>query len=281
MQSTIVAILATRSVRAAWCLGALLAPAAWAAEAPASPAPPRPAFEGAIGLQYNNTPEFTGSDLRKNSLAPGLYLRWGRFSVATASNFVNRHDDEVIRGVGADLLQSDHVRVQLGLRYDPGRPASTSAALALFDPVRSTLRARLALVWQPTPAWRLGAGWNNDLLGRKGGALVDFSVGREFRLSQRTRWSLGSGITWADERYMMGRFGVGPEAAQRTGKPAYVPGAGWRDIGLSTQLRTDIDKRWSVWAGGGVSRLLGPTLDSPLVLRASAANAGAGFAWRF
>lgn len=268
------------------CLGALLtgalAPSLRAQEAvPLPPQQPRPAFEGAIGLQLNNGPEFTGSDLRKTSLVPGLYLRWGRISVATAGNFRTRHDDEVVRGLGAELLQRDHLRVQLGLRYDPGRATSVSSALAGLDPVRSTVRARLSVVWQPQPRWRLAWSWNNDVLARKGGGIVDVSVAHEWRLSERTRWSLGGAASWADERYMLARFGISPEAAARTGRPAYDPGAGWRDVALTTQLITDIDRRWSVWASGSLSRLVGPAKESPLTALDTQAAVGAGFAWRF
>jgi len=265
----------------ALCCG--LSVLAWAEEAPAaSEAPsPRAHFEGALGLQLNNSPQYQGSDLRKTSLRPGLYLRWGRFTVATASNFVTRHDDEVVRGIGAELVQRDNLRVQLGLRWDQGRKTSTSADLEQLDDVRATVRARVSAAWNPARDWNVGAGWSNDVLGRKGGALVDFSLSHDFHLSQRTQLTLGTGISWGDERYMLARFGVSPAAAARTGKPAYDPGAGWRDVSLTTQVRTDIDRRWSVWGGASVSRLLGPTLDSPLTKQRTQAVAGAGFAWRF
>ncbi len=262
-------------------LGAAWPPAARAQVEPPPLPGPRPNFEGAIGLQLNASPQYQGSDLRKVSLTPGIYLRWGRFSVATSGNFVTRHDDEVVRGVGAELVQRDDLRVQLGLRYDPGRKTHVSAGLGQLDNVRSTVRARLSAVWQPSHDWRLGAGWSNDILGRKGGALVDFGVAREFRLGRRSALSVGASLSWADERYMFGRFGISPEAAARSGKPAYDPGAGWRDMALNAQVRTDIDRRWSVWVGGNLSRLLGPVVDSPLTQRATQATAGAGFAWRF
>jgi len=256
---------------------------AWAQEAPAaSEAPsPRAHFEGALGLQLNNSPQYQGSGLRKTSFKPGLYLRWGRFTVATASNFVTRHDDEVVRGLGAELIQRDNLRVQLGLRWDPGRKTSASTDLDQLDEVRSTVRARVSAAWNPARDWNVGAGWSNDVLGRKGGGLVDFSLSHDFHLSPRTQLTLGTGISWGDERYMLARFGVSPAAAARTGKPAYDPGAGWRDVSLTTQVRTDIDRRWSVWGGASVSRLLGPTLDSPLTMQRTQAVAGAGFAWRF
>ena len=262
-------------------LGAALPLVARAQEEPPPKPGPRPNFEGAIGLQLNSSPQYQGSDLRKVSPKPGIYLRWGRFSVATSSNFVTRHDDEVVRGLGAELVQRDDLRVQLGLRYDPGRKTKVSTDLAQLDDVRDTVRARISMVWQPARHWRFSAGWSNDILGRDGGALVDFGVAREFRLSQRSVLSVGTGLAWGDRQYMQSRFGISPAAAARSGKPAYAPTGGLRDVAVNVQVRTDLNRQWSVWGGANLSRLLGPTLDSPLTMKTTQATAGVGFAWRF
>jgi len=245
-------------------------------------AEPERAWEGAIGLQLSNSPEYAGSDQRKFSVRPGIYLRWGRYAIATGGNYVTRHnDDEIVRGVTADLVKRDDLRARLGLRYDQGRKTSDSGELAQLDEVRATLRARLSVVWEPVRDWRFGAGWSNDILGRDGGAVVDFGLARDFRPSQRSFVSIGTSVSWADEKYMRARFGISPEAAARSGKPAYDPGAGLRDVALTAQWRTDIDRSWTVWVSGGVSRLLGPTVDSPLTLQAGQAAVGVGAAWHF
>ena len=262
-------------------LGAALPLVARAQEEPPPKPGPRPNFEGAIGLQLNSSPQYQGSDLRKISPKPGIYLRWGRFSVATSSNFVTRYDDEVVRGLGAELVQRDDLRVQLGLRYDPGRKTKVSTDLAQLDDVRDTIRARISMVWQPARHWRFSAGWSNDILGRDGGALVDFGVAREIRLSQRSVLSVGTGLAWGDRQYMQARFGISPAAAARSGKAAYAPAGGLRDVAVNAQVRTDINRHWSVWGGANLSRLLGPTVDSPLTLKTTQATAGVGFAWRF
>ncbi len=265
---------------AIWMLAGTPLPACAQVEASPSPSA-RPNFGGAIGLQWSNAPRYQGSNLRENSLQPGIYLRWGRFWVATAGNFVTRQDGEVLRGVGAELVQRDDLRVRLGLRLDPGRKTRDSPELAELDDIRPTVRARLSATWRFKPDWQLGTGWSTDVLGRQGGSLVDLSISHSIRLSQRTHWSLGSSLSWADERYMLARFGISPAAAARTGRPAYEPGGGWRDAALNTELRTDIDRRWSVWAGASVSRLLRPALASPLTLKPTQVATGAGFAWRF
>lgn len=267
---------------AALLLAALAAaPAVGADEGEPAAPDTRPQFEGALGLQFSNAPQYQGSDKRQSSFTPGTYLRWGRFSISTAGNLRSRHDDEVIRGIGAELVRRDDLRVQLGLRIDRGRKTSVSPELARLDEVRPTLRGRLTSSWRFERDWRLGAGWSADLFGRGGGSLVDLSVTREIRLGERTELSLGAGLSWADQRYMMARFGIRPEAAARSGMPAYEPGAGWRDLALNMQVRVDIDRRWAGWGSASLGRLLGPTIDSPLTRQVSQVAAGGGLVWRF
>jgi outer membrane protein len=275
MQAAMKCILPRRVAAALLAAGAAWPLAARAQEEAPLTAGLRPNFEGAIGLQLNNAPQYQGGDRREASLTPGIYLRWGRYSLATSGNFVTRYDDEVVRGVAAELIQRDDLRVQFGLRYDPGRKTHVSTDLAQLDDVRDTLRGRISAVWQPMPEWRFGAGFSADILGRKSGVLIDAGVAREFRLTQR------STLSWGDATFMQARFGIGTEAALRSGKPAYTPGSGLRDVGLSAQVRTDINRRWTVWGGGGVSRLLGPTLDSPLTRQTTQVTAGVGFARHF
>ena len=70
------------------CLAALWsALPAWSQSS--APVDPKAAdVEGAIGLQVIDSPQYQGSELRKSTIVPGFYFRWGRFSLATAGNFV-------------------------------------------------------------------------------------------------------------------------------------------------------------------------------------------------
>jgi outer membrane scaffolding protein for murein synthesis (MipA/OmpV family) len=279
-------ILTTRALAPA----ALLAGAAvaWAQDAPApsastASAPPLPMHlsEGAIGLQGSYGPAYLGGSDREVSVRPGFYLRWGRISIATAGGFVNRDAEEVVRGLGAELVRARTVKLQLGLRYDTGRKSSASAQLAGLDDVRSTLRARIALTWLPSPGWRTGVAWSSDILHRGGGGTVELALGHDFRWSPRTTWSISGGTTWADERYMRSRFGVTDAEAARTSYAAYRPGAGPLSVALRTDWRTDYNPRWTWWWGVSASRLLGPAADSPLTTSTTQANLNGGFAWRF
>jgi outer membrane scaffolding protein for murein synthesis (MipA/OmpV family) len=65
-----------------------------------------------------------------------------------------------------------------------------------------------------------------------------------------------------------------------SGKPAYTPGAGLRDVHFGVQFKHALSKHWFVFGGAGTSRLLGPAADSPLVEKPSGSAASFGVAWR-
>lgn len=250
------------------------APAA-AASAPATQ------WEGAIGPVLSLSPEYQGAARRKVSAMPGFYLRYGRLSISNASGFVNRRKDDVLRGLGLDVLQQKRLRVNLGLRVDAGRRSSDSATLAGISNVRRTLRLRASTTWQIDDHWKLGAGWTTDLLGRGGGQLVDLGLGHDLRLSERTTWNVGGGLNWASGRYMQSYYGVTAAESVASGYPAYAPGAGLRDASLGTSWRMEINPRWTGFWGGSVGRLLGPAAASPLTKSTRQWSLNGALAWRF
>ncbi len=250
-------------------------PAAEAASAPATQ------WEGAIGPQLSLSPEYSGSARRKFSLTPGFYLRYGRFSISNSGGFVTRRADDVFRGLGLDLVRSDRVRINFALRLDNGRRSADSQGLAGIANVRHTIRMRSSATWQLDEGWKVGAGWNTDLLGRGGGNLVDLGLGHDRRLSPRVVWNIGTGVTWADGRYTRSYYGVTPAESIASGYPVYAPGSGLRDVSIGTGFRMEIDPRWMALWGGSVGRLLGPAANSPLTTSTRPWSINGGVAWRF
>lgn len=244
---------------------------------------PRPAlrWEGAVGLIVHHEPSYAGSGEMVNKAVPAVYLRYGRFTITNASVFVNRRQDDVMRGAAADLLRSDSLRVNLALRLDRGRRESASDRLAGLGEVRQTVRGRLSLGWRFAEHWRLNLGLASDLLGRGGGSMFDAGLVREFHLGPRSVVSLGTGLNYSNARYMQSYYGVTPEQAARTGYAVYSPGAGLTGVGASIGWRGDINERWTAFASASASRMLGPVLDSPIVTGTRNWNLSSGLAWRF
>lgn len=240
-----------------------------------------PEWEGAVGLLVNSTPIFMGADQRKLGLSPGFYLRWGRLSVTNASGFRTRANDEVVRGLGIDLGNSEHFKLSLGLRFDGGRRESTSDHLQGLGSVKSTVRVRLGLRYSLDDHWQANAAWSVDALGRGGGNFGDVSLQREQRWSPETTWTAGTAVSLAGDRYLQTWFGVSREQSLSSGYPVYEPHAGWRDATLYANLRSQLTPRWVLLGGVSATRLLGPAADSPLVRQASGIAVNAGLAYSF
>jgi hypothetical protein len=97
------------------------------AEKPVSSAPPaQTRWEGAIRFSASYSPEYSGSAKNIAKISPALFLRYGRFTTTNASGFVTRRADDVVRGLGMDLSNSDRFRANLALRVDRGRGENSS-----------------------------------------------------------------------------------------------------------------------------------------------------------
>lgn len=257
------------------------APAAAAASASAPVSAPAPAWEGAIGVNLGYRPEYEGASRQRFKPTPVLFLRYGRFTITNASGFVTRRTDDVVRGLGMDMMRSDHLRVNLALRFDAGRSESTSAALAGMGDIKPTVRARLTAGWRFSGPWRLGASWSVDAFGRGGGNFGDVNLGHETTLTPATRLTLGSSISLAGDRYMQTYYGVSEAQATRTSYAVYTPSSGLRDVSAFASLRHDIGHEWTWLTSGNVTRLLGPAADSPLSVHRNNWSLSSGLAWRF
>jgi outer membrane scaffolding protein for murein synthesis (MipA/OmpV family) len=247
----------------------------------AAKAPVARSWDAGTGLLLSLSPEYSGAEHHKVRARLALYVRWGRLSISNAGGFVDRRNEEVVRGLGLDLGHSPTFHASLGLRYDAGRSESSSAALAGIGDVRATVRARMAATWRPEPQWRLGAAWTVDAFGRGGGNLGEISALREGRWSADTSWTAGATLTFAGDRYLQTWYGVNAAQSQRSGLPVYEPGNGLRDLTLYASTRQRVASRWVLLVGASATRLLGPTLDSPLVTRPNSLAAQAGLHYEF
>lgn len=255
-----------RAVIALPMAAALLgASAAWAQE-PEAPAvlPQASKFEGVYGLTLGYRPEYSGASNQVVKLTPGLFIRYGRFTLSNVSGFVTRRADDVVRGLGVDLVRSDQVRVSLAMRFDAGRSESTSTALKGQGDIKPTVRARAAATWKLDESWRLGAAWSVDAFGRGGGNFGDVSVGWERALAPGSTLSLGTSLSLAGDRYMQTYYGVNSRQAARSARAEYTPDAGLRDLSVYANLRHDLGPDWTVLAGASATHLLGPAAASPL-----------------
>jgi MipA family protein len=239
-------------------------------------------FEGAVGLVMTVGPAFAGSTdvVLKPSLAG--FIRYGRYTLTGPGGFTTRRSDDVQRGLSTDVLRTEHLRINLSLRVDNGRRASSSPQLSGLGDIDSTLRMRLGARWAPSPHWSMVAGTNLDLLGRVGGAVLDVGVSHAWPWSPTSALSLGAGVTAGSRRTMQAWHGVTAEQAAASGYARYTPSAGLRDASVAVTWRQEWpEARWALYATASASRLLGPAAASPLALQRDGWRLSSGLARRF
>lgn len=247
------------------------------------PEPSSPAkLEGAVGLVLGWSPAFVGSS--DVALKPQLagFVRYGRITITGTGGFTTRSNDEVQRGVAAELVQGKDWRINLSARYDHGRRESDSTQLRGLGNVRQTVRARMGMRWSPDPHWALTAGANLDVLGRVGGTVVDVGMSRHWLVSPSSRVIVSASVAGASRRYMQAWHGVSEEQSQASGYPRYDAGMGLRDVGASLTWRTSFDdNRWAAFVGVSAKRLVGPAASSPFTTQRAGWGLGAGMARKF
>jgi MipA family protein len=241
--------------------------------------PPR--FEGAVGLIAHYAPSYGGADDHSLRLSPAGFLRYGRFTFSGAGGFTTRRDDDVERGIAAELLERDDLRLSLSGRWTGGRRESASPRLEGLGDIEGTLLARLRLQWTPEGPWTWSLGVSADLLDHGSGWTADLGVARVWTLDPQTRLHFSAALTFCGDTYLQSWYGITPEQAQRTGYSIYAPGNGFRDIGAGLTLRHEFSKRWGSYLSGGVSEHIGAARRSPLVQQPSGWSVGGGLVYRF
>lgn len=235
-----------------------------------------------LGGSLANRPEYDGASTRRTKLKPLWAVQLGRWRLSTSGGSALLGFGREGGGPGAStqLLSGDRFRLGVALRMDSGRKSDDASTTRGLPDIPRTLRARLFANYNLTPDLNLGGTLSQDLLGHRGGLNAGVDLGWRFYRSETLEWTSGIGVTAADAQNLRSYFGVPESAAAASGKPAYVPGAGLRDLHTGLGFTRPVGAHWFVFGSAGASRLLGPAADSPLVQKRSGANAAIGVAWR-
>jgi MipA family protein len=245
------------------------------------PPPPSDKVEGAVGLVLQYKPAFSGSSDFKFKPELAGFLRYGRFTLTGAGGFTTRRQDEVERGLDAELVRREGLRVNLSLRFDPGRRESASAQLAGMGDIRFTVRARLGLRWDIAPRWQASLSTSVDALDRVGGYVVGAGLTYTQPIDARQRIVYGASISGAGDRYLQAWYGVTPAQSAASGYPVYAAAEGLTETGVGATWRVEIDPQWAAFAGASASRLRGAAAASPLTRQRTGWAVSSGIARRF
>lgn len=235
-----------------------------------------------LGASLAIGPEYDGSSRQRAKIRPLWAAKIGRVRLATSggSALLGFGRDGAGPGASTQLIERDKWRLGVSLRVDSGRDSGDARTTQGLPDVKRTLRARIYVNYSLTPDWNLGASLSQDVLGRRGGLTGSVDLGWRFYRSEDTEWTTGLGVSAADAQNLRSYFGVPASAVAQSGKPAYEPGAGLRDVHFGVGFKHALSKHWFLFGGAGTSRLLGPAADSPLVQKTGSAAAALGLAWR-
>lgn len=238
-------------------------------------------FEGAVGLISSYGPEYGGADRSAWRFRPAGFLRYGRITISGAGGFTTHRDDDVERGVSAELLQRRTWRVSLSGRWTGGRQESDSELLAGMGDIEGTVLARLRVQWLPEGPWRYALAVSTDVLGHGGGTMGEVGAARSWALAPQTRLQFGAGLSFGSDTHMQSWYGVTPEQSARSGYAVYTPGNGLRDVSAGLTLRHELGKHWGSYVGARASWEVGAAARSPLVQQRLGWSVGGGLVWRF
>jgi len=235
-----------------------------------------------LGASVMNKPEYEGATTRENKFRPLWAVQFGRWRLSTAGGSALLGFGREGAGPGAStmLIERRRLRLGLALRLDHGRNSGDASTTRGLPDVKRTLRGRIYANYSLAPDLNIGANLSQDLLGRQGGLTAGLDLGWRFYRSPTLEWTSGIGISAGDATNLRSYFGVPESAVAASGKPAYEPGGGLRDAHAGVGFTRPFAKHWFVFGSAGVSELLSPVADSPLVKKREGHYAAVGLAWR-
>jgi outer membrane protein len=235
-----------------------------------------------LGASLANQPAYDGARQRQTRIRPLFAFKLGRVRISTSGSgsLLGFGREEAGGGASTAFVDTDQLRVGVALRMDNGRGSDDASTTQGLPDVRRTLRARFFANYSITKDFNVGATLSQDLLGRGGGATLGVEAGYRLHRSPTLEVTSGVGLSAANAQHLRSYFGVPQAAVMASGKPYYEPSAGLRDVHAGIGFVRPINKHWLAFGSVGVSRLLGPVADSPLVERRSGGNAAIGLAWR-
>jgi len=234
------------------------------AMAPAVPAQAQPPVQGpsdglsdpdggdhiTIGVGGLYAPVYQGADDYRFQPLPMVDVKWGRF-------FVNLRD-----GIGANLFDSEHVTVGVGLTPVGGYRAKDApdgiGKLSLGLGGRGFVRLRQG-------GFEATLGATKIITGNTEGVIADASLAYPIRASDKLMLIPSIGTTWGDRKHNNRYFGVTAAQSAASGLPQYRAGSGLVDAKAELAVVYRLTDRIGVMAMGGVSSLLGDAKDSPIV----------------
>ncbi|WP_143130992.1 MipA/OmpV family protein [Roseospirillum parvum] len=224
-----------------------------------------------LGAGGKYAPVYPGASENEFSFRPIFDARVGRYL------FANNE-----RGVGVYLTETPRLRAGLAGNVDWGRDEDDDSRLNGMGNLDASLELGGFADYQVGKNLWLGADLKQSVTdGGHGGLLAKGHVTYEGQTANGLTFSLGPHATWASQSYMESYFGVDATQAANSGHRLYEPGGGFRDVGVSGEVRFPVSERVLLVGGGEWSYLLGEAADSPLVEEENQLSIYGGIGYQF
>ena len=186
-------------------------------------------------------------------------------------------------GLGVNLLREQNYRAGIALTYDLGREVSRRSArrgLDSIDPAPE-LKAFFEYVLLASEIPVTLRANVRQAFGGYDGLVADLNAYAPLTGSQQFVLFIGPSLTFADADYMQSFFGISPEQAARSGRPAFKASAGFKSISLGSSATWFVTDNWLVNGQAAVVELLGDAADSPTTERVTQYSLSLTVAYQF
>ncbi len=224
-----------------------------------------------LGVGGIETPAFLGSETRRKLLLPLIDVTFDRrFYLGSSRTGIGA-------GAGVYIYNDRDLAWSMGISGAQRREERFAPELAGMGDRSGSARVDTGLLWKHD-VFRLSAGVSAGL-GSGQGAVLKFGAGVGHLFDMRWLASVGVNVQIVNRKQNNYDYGISDtQAAARAaliaaGDPRLEPGeagpftaaGGLQSTSLGASLTYLFDRHWSVTAFGGVSKLQGSALDSPLV----------------
>ena len=163
----------------------------------------------------------------------------------------------------------DNLILSAGIGYFGGRDQDDNDALNGLGDLEGGVTGKLSADYQHQ-SFGAKVSAVHDISGGRKGTSINAGLRYAFALgSPKTQLTLGSSVTWANDKYMENIFGISSIQATNStlGYSAYSVASGFKDAGVNASVRHFMTQNIGIMGRIGYKQLLANAADSPIVDR--------------
>jgi len=211
-------------------------------------------FDVGLGLEYESA--YVGSD--EYSTEAEFQLQ-ATYTANNGSEWFVGTD-----GVGVRFEPLEDTKVILSFEYEFGRDNDDDPILAGFAEVEDTWEFQAIVVHDLGP-FRVGAGLQQDILGRGKGLVGFVGAGYEYDVTDRLTFNSQIDFSFANSEHMNTEVGITAAASAASGLSTYDASGGYKGASIDVGFDYALTPSTTLTANLGVETYGSAISDSPLV----------------